>query len=181
MVTPLTNSTIGMPNTGVCGSWSSGYVNVKFRVKNTGTVKSDIASFTLTMQKKKLYMGGGVLQVQALNPGQQATISFPVPNGGIRKQSRSAVGWMSDVGQMVRIEPTLDVPKSCGARLQRRTLLRRCIAEANADILAACCRSDAINSQTADRYGLPQQSGFDGGLNWRVQHFDLLEAMKCWQ
>ena len=79
-VEPMTNSTIGMPNTGVCGSWSNGgYTNVKMRVRNVGNAAAEISSLNLILQKDGQYAGGAVIQVAGLSVGQSKIVSFPVP------------------------------------------------------------------------------------------------------
>ena len=79
-VEPMTNSTIGMPNTGVCGAWSNGgYTNVKMRVRNVGNAPAEISSLNLILQKGGQYAGGAVIQVAGLAAGQSKIVSFPVP------------------------------------------------------------------------------------------------------
>ncbi|WP_135501101.1 CARDB domain-containing protein [Roseovarius aestuariivivens] len=79
VVIPITANASGMPNTGVCGAWSAGYVNVKFKVRNQGAGSAESTSLNVILQKNGQYAGGAVLPVQSLNPGQETTVTFPVP------------------------------------------------------------------------------------------------------
>lgn len=81
VVKPYQSNMTGLPNTGVCGAWSGGYTNVRFRVKNQGTVAVDLSSLNLIMQINGAYVGGAVLQVHPIGAGKSRIVTFPVPNG----------------------------------------------------------------------------------------------------
>lgn len=74
VVVPWKNGSNGQPNTGFCGPWNGGNQTVKFYIRNAGSGAAGPSMAYVGFQTNTY-----LINVPALNPGQQALVTRAIP------------------------------------------------------------------------------------------------------